>query len=263
MCRRNRNFLKQECCQKVLLVPNIAIHTQKPNEGSERTTNRLVSTHRDYWDKQSRETSRMRKQQAEPTRMTDVQQMNEIPCCIFKENFGCRLPRNRFSAFFWSTLARFHVASNRGDYDIIIGTDSNSHSMVWNCSLTNKRGELLGTFLIYNNLFCCNIGNNPTFINGSGHSSIIYLTLANYRLSQCVSNWHVEQVLHSSDHYCVLFTVNNCYNFRIPPAETWNYRNGMWSNFKSQLELGLKNWTCPRFWTNVSIEQKLKKSMMR
>ena len=32
---------------------------------------------------------------------------------------------------------------NRGDYDIIIGTDSNSHSTVWNCTLTNKRGELL------------------------------------------------------------------------------------------------------------------------
>ena len=31
----------------------------------------------------------------------------------------------------------------------------------------------------------------------------------------------------------------------------------MWPNFKSQLELGLKNWTCPRFWTNVTIEQKL------
>ena len=37
----------------------------------------------------------------------------------------------------------------------------------------------------------------------------------------------------------------------------WNYLKGMWPNFKSQLELGLKNWTCPKFWTDVTIEQKL------
>ena len=33
---------------------------------------------------------------------------------------------------------------NKGDYDVLIGTDSNSHSTVWNCPATNKRGELLG-----------------------------------------------------------------------------------------------------------------------
>ena len=54
----------------------------------------------------------MRRRQAEPTRMTDVQQMNEIPCCIFEENLAVVCPRNRYSAFFWSTLARFRVASN-------------------------------------------------------------------------------------------------------------------------------------------------------
>ena len=83
------------------------------------------------------------------------------------------------------------------------------------------------------------------------------MTLANYRLAQRVSNWQVEQLLHSTDHYRVIFTVNNCPNFRIPPAETWNYRKGVWSYFKSQLELKLKHWTCPRIWSDVTIEQKL------
>ena len=104
---------------------------------------------------------------------------------------------------------------NIGDYDIIIGTDSNSHSTVWNSPLTDKRGELLEKFLIDNDLSCGNVGNNPTFMNGSGFSTIIDLTLANFRLSQRVSNWHVEKVLHSTDNFCVLFTVNNCPNFRI------------------------------------------------
>ena len=146
---------------------------------------------------------------------------------------------------------------NKGDYDILIDTDSNSHSTVWNCPSTDKRGELLEQFLIDNNLSCLNVGNNPMFKNGSGDSTLIDLTLANYHLAQRVSNWQVEQLIHSTDHYRVIFTVNNCPNFRIPPAETWNYRKGVWSYFKSQLELGLKHWTCPRIWSNVTIEQKL------
>ena len=128
---------------------------------------------------------------------------------------------------------------------------------MWNCPATNKRGELLEQFVIDNNLSCLNVGNNPTFKNGSGYSTIIDLTLANYRLSQCVSNWQVEQILHSTDHYRVLFTVNNCSNFRIEPAETSNFRKGQWPFFKAQLELRLKHWTCPRSWSDVTIEQKL------
>ena len=147
---------------------------------------------------------------------------------------------------------------NLGNNDIIIGTDSNSHSTVWNSPLTDKRGELLEFFKIDNNLSCCNVGNNPTFVSGSGFSTIIDLTLANYRLSQRVSNWHVEQVLHSTDHFRIRFNISNCSNFRIEPVETWNYRKGAWSYFKSQLELGLLHWTCPRSWTDVTIEQKIK-----
>ena len=87
----------------------------------------------------------------------------------------------------------------------LIGTDSNSHSTVWNSPSTDKRGELLNKIFIDNNLSCCNVGNNPTFVSGSGFPSIIDLTLANFRLSQRVSNWHVKQVLHSTDHFRICF----------------------------------------------------------
>ena len=36
----------------------------------------------------------------------------------------------------------------RGDCDIIIGTDSNAHSTVWNCANTNNQGEFIEDFLI-------------------------------------------------------------------------------------------------------------------
>ena len=145
----------------------------------------------------------------------------------------------------------------KGDYDIIIGTDSNSHSTVWNCPLTDKRGELINQFLIDNYLTCINVGNNPTFCSGAGNTSIIDLTIANFRLASSVSNWQVEQQLHSTDHYRLTFTINNCPNYRSVMAETWNYRKGDWSYFKNQLERGLKNWSCARIWSDITIEQKL------
>ena len=65
---------------------------------------------------------------------------------------------------------------NVGNNDILIGTDSNAHSTVWNSPATDNRGDLVNKFLIDNNLSCCNIGNNPTWIvSGSGFLSIIDL----------------------------------------------------------------------------------------
>ena len=147
---------------------------------------------------------------------------------------------------------------NVGNNDVLIGTDSNAHSTVWNCSFTDNRGDMVNNFLIDNNLSCCNIGNNPTFENGAGDTSIIDLTIANYRLSQRIRKWQVEKVLHSTDHFRIRYDISDCFNFRIAPVQTWNYRNGEWSYFKSLLERGLLNWTCPRSWTDASIEAKIK-----
>ena len=97
---------------------------------------------------------------------------------------------------------------NVGNNDVLIGTDSNAHSTVWNCSSTDNRGDMVNKFLIDNNLSCCNIGNNPTFENGSGDTSIIDLTIANYRLSQRIRNWQVEKVLHSTDHFRIRYDIS-------------------------------------------------------
>ena len=70
-----------------------------------------------------------------------------------------------------------------GNADILIGTNSNSHCTVWNCTETGNRGEFIEDFLIKNNLACLNIGNNWTFESAHGFKSIIDITLANYRLA--------------------------------------------------------------------------------
>ena len=128
----------------------------------------------------------------------------------------------------------------RGDCDIIIGTDSNAHSTVWNCANTNNRGEFIEDFLIKNDLTCLNVGNNPTFESAQGFRSIINITIANYRLATSISNWKVENHLHISDHFRITFTINNCPNFRNEDSLDWNYKKGDWVLFKNELELGLK-----------------------
>ena len=124
----------------------------------------------------------------------------------------------------------------KGDCDIIIGTDSNSHSTVWNCPSSDNIGELIEQFLINNDLTCLNVGNSPTFQYGAGNTSIIDLTVANFRLASHVSNWKVEQLLHSTDQYRLNYTINDCPNFRTQTAKVWNFKKGDWSYFKSQLD---------------------------
>ena len=145
----------------------------------------------------------------------------------------------------------------RGDCDIIIGTDSNAHSTVWNCANTDNRGEFIEDFLIKNDLTCLNVGNNPTFKSARGFTSIIDITIANYRLATSISNWKVENHLHISDHFIITFTINNCPNFRNVDLLDWNYKKGDWVLFKKELELGLKKYSNARIWSATTIKKKL------
>ena len=107
----------------------------------------------------------------------------KVPQYCSKDIIVCQTKLNNkltylVSLYLDSTVLSFpnefkELIQNKGDYDILIGTDSNSHSTVWNCPATKKRGELLEKFLIDNNLSSCNVGNIPTFVNGSGYSMII------------------------------------------------------------------------------------------
>ena len=97
------------------------------------------------------------------------------------------------------------LIANKGQCNILVGTDSNSHSTVWNCPRTDRRGELVEDFLITNNLQCVNVGNRPTFRSGSGWTSIIDITFANYSLASNIYDWKVDNDLHISDHYRICF----------------------------------------------------------
>ena len=109
----------------------------------------------------------------------------------------CQTKLNNCLTYLVSMYLDFHILDfppefrelicKKGNCDIIIGTDSNAHSTVWNCPRSNNRGEFIEEFLIENNLTCLNVGNNPTFKNSSGNTSIIFLTIANYILASSIS----------------------------------------------------------------------------
>ena len=148
------------------------------------------------------------------------------------------------------------LVANKGQCDILVGTDSNSHSTVWNCPKTDHRGELVEDFLITNNLQCVNVGNRPTFRSGAGHTSIIDITFTNYSLATSIYNWKVDSDIHISDHYRILFSINNSSIFRINNASDWNYQRANRNLFQLELDRKMSSWIYARYWNATSIEEK-------
>ena len=124
------------------------------------------------------------------------------------------------------------LVTNKGECDILVASDSNSHSTVWNCPKTDRRGELVKYFLITNNLQCVNVGNRPTFRSWAGNTLIIDITFANYSLATSIYNWKVDNDLHISDHYRIffLFIILLISGLQMPPIGTSERVTGIYSS---------------------------------
>ena len=154
-------------------------------------------------------------------------------------------------------LEFIQLIANCGNCDILVASDSNSHSTVWNCPWTNRRGEFVEDFLISNNLQCVNVGNRPTFRSGAGRTSIIDITFANYSLATSIYDWKVDSDLHISDHYRISYSINNSSTSRLNVASDWNFKRGNWNLFRIELNRKMSSWINARYWNATSIEEKL------
>ena len=154
-------------------------------------------------------------------------------------------------------LEFIQLIANCGNCDILVASDSNSHSTVWNCPRTNRRGEFVEDFLISNNLQCVNVGNRPTFRSGAGRTSIIDITFANYSLATSIYDWKVDSDLHISDHYRISYSINNSSTSRLNVASDWNFKRGNWNLFRIELDRKMSSWINARYWNATSIEEKL------
>ena len=91
---------------------------------------------------------------------------------------------------------------------VYICADTNAHHVLWGNKDTNSRGEDLLDILNTCNLTWANVGKAPTFLNSSGHSSIIDLTITNDDGLERIQNWRVcTDKFSFSDHRYIQFDI--------------------------------------------------------
>ena len=137
--------------------------------------------------------------------------------------------------------------------NIIICTDSNSHSSLWGCDITDSRGEMVEDLLAKHGLLLANVGNVPTF-KTSRAQSIIDLTITSPGALAQVKQWHVNTVHQSSDHRRIEFTLGNISvdlgrrAFALKEAD--------WSLFKSCMEESQAKEFSPSYWTPALLDSR-------
>ena len=107
----------------------------------------------------------------------------------------------------------------QSNLDLLIGTDANSHNVIWGSTDTNSRGETLLEYIVSTNLVICNRGDTPTFGNIL-REEVIDLTLCNIELYEKIKNWKVLGIDMQSDHWPIVFEMD-----LRPPPEPEPYRN--------------------------------------
>ena len=135
--------------------------------------------------------------------------------------------------------------------DIIIGTDSNSHSQLWSSRTTNKRGESFENFISLNGLVVCNRGNANTYECPTG-KSIIDITMATTKIADNIKNWEVLQEDFLSDHKMISFEILLTRTDKTEKVR--NYKKANWKLFASILSKGTK---MPKTWSKETIEDEV------
>ena len=118
--------------------------------------------------------------------------------------------------------------TNSGD-KLIIGMDSNAHSVLWG-NETNNRGEWLEELILDSNLTVENKGTKPTFIARQTSTTIDITLTLNIELN----NWKVTDEVTFSDHAIIRFNLN----LTEPKAiKTRNLNKIDWFQFRSKAEV--------------------------
>ena len=132
---------------------------------------------------------------------------------------------------------------------LICGIDCNSHSPLWGCDDTNKRGEVLEEYIFQKRLFVHNIGSEPTWA-ARGFSSIIDITVS-LNLGDEISQWKVCKK-HIADHYMISFVLDSIQNHKV-----WsrNYNRAKWPLFTEFISSNLKE--APHLWSEDIVESAL------
>lgn len=95
----------------------------------------------------------------------------------------------------------------RKNLPLILGSDANSHHVVWGSSNCNPKGDSLLEFILSSNLGILNKINEPTFRN-SIREEVLDLSLASLHISHLIKEWKVTDDILTSDHRCIRFNID-------------------------------------------------------
>ena len=119
----------------------------------------------------------------------------------------------------------------RKGIEVIICTDSNSHSTLWGCDTTNKRGETFEDFIFEYNLQVINEGDHFTFFRANART-IIDVTLSSPQAALRMQGWKVSTDVVGSDHLLISWQTSISTSKRL----VRNWVKGDWSLFQNLLE---------------------------
>jgi len=95
---------------------------------------------------------------------------------------------------------------------VLIASDTNARSALWNDRVTNERGRILEEFITTNQLYFLNEeGSDTTFSNHIGKSNID-LTIINPQLLSCITGWEIS----GQKTYLTIESSNTILN-QVPP----------------------------------------------
>ena len=116
-------------------------------------------------------------------------------------------------------------------YNLIIGTDCNSHDRYWGSSNNNERGEDLLEFIVSTNMEVCNIGNQPTFVVAN-RSEVLDITLVSFDLFSRIREWKVLDKDMLSDHRPISFELSTTLK---KVSKYRNVRKTDWGKYQERL----------------------------
>ena len=115
---------------------------------------------------------------------------------------------------------------------LIIGCDTNGHHEMWGSKNANKRGNHLAEYIIKENLFTANQGNEPTFQTHS-KESVIDVTICTQETIPKITEWKVLQEESMSDHKYITFKLQSKTTTTEPKR---NPRRTNWNKYQKHIK---------------------------
>ena len=150
------------------------------------------------------------------------------------------------------TLKKLIVKCNKDNSPLIICSDTNAHSCLWNSNETNARGRCLEDFIATHDLYVANQGSCSTFYTQRAES-IIDVTMYNQAAfnSSSPRDWMVDKEGTSfSDHRYISFNIDTQTTSNLP-EQTRNLRKCNWAKFRETLAGKFPRCCLTVYWSNV------------